>query len=65
MQSLTHRPDRCANVAGIGLLNWTALATVLASCSEDAGREEERDYARRALDWLRGRGIEHNVGHAG
>jgi len=63
--SLAHRQDGCANVSGIGLLHWAALASALASCSECATREEEREYARRALEWLRGRGIERDEGHAG
>ena len=53
----SHRPDKLANLAGVSRLTWTDLAEVLADAATDAGREDERQYAERALAWLRGRGI--------
>ena len=51
----SHRPDRLANLAGVSRLTWADLAEVLADAATDAGREDEREYAARALAWLRGR----------
>ena len=51
----SHRPDRLANLAGVSRLTWADLAEVLADAATDAGREDERQYAARALTWLRGR----------
>jgi hypothetical protein len=52
-----HRPDQLRNLAGISLLTWAHLGEVLADAADDAPREDERAYAARARDWLRGRGI--------
>jgi len=54
-QLASHRPDRLANLAGISRLAWADLGEVLADAATDAGREDERQYAERALAWLRGR----------
>ena len=53
----SHRPDRLANLAGVSLLTWAQLAEVLSDASEDAGHEDERRYAKRALEWMKGRGL--------
>ena len=52
----SHRPDKLANLAGISRLTTADLAEVLSDAATDAGREDERQYAQRALEWLRGRG---------
>jgi hypothetical protein len=53
----SHRPDKLANLAGISRLTTADLGEVLSDAATDAGREDERQYAERALQWLRGRGL--------
>jgi hypothetical protein len=50
-----HRPDKVQNLAGVSLLSWSQVADVLRDASESAGREHEREYATRALEWLESR----------
>jgi hypothetical protein len=52
-----HRPDGLANLRGVSLLTWAQLAEVLADAREGARRDDEREYAARAAEWLRGRGV--------
>lgn len=49
---LSHRTDRLRNLTGISLMTWAQLGVVLAEAKQAAGREDERAYAARALDWL-------------
>ena len=55
-----HRPDGLANIAGVSTLRWTDLIEVLTGAAEVASRDDERDYARRALAWLGERGLVSN-----
>ena len=50
-----HRPDKVQNLAGVSLLTWSQVADVLRDASESAGRDHEREYAMRALEWLESR----------
>lgn len=50
-----HRPDGLHNVQAIGQLTWKDLEHVLAEASKAAERDDERDYAARAVAWLRER----------
>jgi hypothetical protein len=53
-----HRPDGLANLRGVSLLRWPDLADILGGVAHaQATRDDERPYARRAHDWLRGRGL--------
>lgn len=54
---LPHRPDRLPNLKGIGRLTWADLAAALSQCSQVAAREDERHFAKRALEWLETRRI--------
>lgn len=54
---LPHRPDKLSNLRGVGLLTWADLAAVLSDCSRLAAREDERRFAKRAMEWLETRGI--------
>ncbi len=51
IQMLPHRPDRLVNVKGIGLLRWSDLAAILSDCARTATREDERQVAKRAVEW--------------
>jgi len=57
LRRLPHRPDGLANLRGTGLLRWSQLAAVLAECADAAPRADERAYAQRAVDWLKGKRI--------
>jgi hypothetical protein len=51
-----HRPDGLPNLRGVSHLRWSDLADILAGVARaHATRDDERPYARRAHDWLRGR----------
>jgi hypothetical protein len=52
-----HRKDGLRNLAAIGLLKWYDLSEVLRQAGDQAGREDERAYASRALTWLRDKGL--------
>jgi hypothetical protein len=52
-----HRPDGLTNLHGVGSLSWNDCATVLTMVNASASRTDEREYAVRALEWLRERGI--------
>jgi hypothetical protein len=54
---LPHRSDELKNLAGIGVLTWADLGTVLETAAAGARRHDERAYAARARDWLMQRGI--------
>lgn len=54
---LPHRVDRLANLKEIGLLTWTDMAAILSDCYKSAPREDERYFAKRALEWLSTKGI--------
>jgi hypothetical protein len=56
-EQLEHRKDACANLKGIGVLTWADCARALEACSKTANREEERQFALRALEWMRSRGV--------
>jgi hypothetical protein len=57
LPSLPHRPDRMTNIKGCGLLRWRDVADVLQASAEGAPRDDERGYARRAVGWMRERGL--------
>jgi hypothetical protein len=57
LQRLPHRPDQLANLRGTGLMRWSHLFAVLSECAESAPRNDERAYARRAVEWLKGKRI--------
>ncbi len=58
-----HRPDGLANLSGVGKLTWSDLAATLAVASKDASRSDEREFAKRALEWLAQKDIvPNNVG---
>lgn len=52
-----HRPDGLANLRGVGSLTWAELSDILKVVSESQAREDEREFARRAFDWLKKKGI--------
>ena len=52
-----HRPDGLTNLEAVGLLNWTDVAAVLVELADSAPREDERPFARRAAEWLEGKGL--------
>jgi hypothetical protein len=54
---LAHRPDGMKNVKGCGLLRWRDVADVLQVCGNSTPRDDERGYARRAVGWMRERGL--------
>jgi hypothetical protein len=47
-----HRPDGLSNVQAVSQLTWNDLHEVLKEAFDKAEREDEREYARRAGDWL-------------
>ena len=57
LRRLPHRPDQLANLRGIGLLRWSHLNAVLAQSATGAPRADERAYAQRAVEWLKGKRI--------
>ena len=52
-----HRPDQLANLRGVTLLTWPDVAAVLAHARDSIVRTDERHYAERALEWMRGKGL--------
>jgi hypothetical protein len=54
---LAHRTDGLSNLKDIGWLKWNDLAAVLSDCRQLAPREDERYFAKRALEWLSTKGI--------
>jgi hypothetical protein len=52
-----HRPDRLSNLAGIGALTWKHLFEVLETVAGSTARDDEREFARRATDWLAAKGL--------
>jgi hypothetical protein len=52
-----HRPDRLPNLCAINSLTWADLASVLLAAASSDARDDERQYATRALEWLQGKGI--------
>jgi hypothetical protein len=57
LPALPHRPDGMKNIKGVGLLRWRDVAEVLQAAADDAPRDDERGYARRAVGWMRERGL--------
>jgi hypothetical protein len=57
LPSLPHRPDGMTNIKGCGRLLWRDIASVLRVAGEEAPRDDERVYARRALGWMGERGL--------
>jgi hypothetical protein len=55
--TLPHRPDGMNNIKGCGRLLWRDIASVLRVAGEEAPRDDERVYARRALGWMGERGL--------
>jgi hypothetical protein len=47
-----HRPDGLKNLKAISLLKWDDLLEVLRHAADTAPRDDERVYARRAIDWM-------------
>lgn len=54
---LPHRPDGMTNIKGCGLLRWRDVADVLQAAADGSPRDDERVYARRAVGWMRERGL--------
>jgi hypothetical protein len=52
-----HRPDGLANLAAVGRLTWQDLSAVLDIAANSDAREDEKQYPRRAREWLRERKI--------
>jgi hypothetical protein len=52
-----HRPDGLPNLKAIGSIVWSDLADVLSAAHELAERHDEKEYAKRAVEWLAGKGI--------
>jgi hypothetical protein len=52
-----HRKDGINNLGDVGPLKWFDLSEVLGQAADQAGREDERAYASRALAWLRDKGL--------
>ena len=52
-----HRPDQLANLRGVTLLTWPDVAAVLPHARYSIVRTDERHYAERALEWMRGKGL--------
>jgi hypothetical protein len=50
-----HRPDGLANLAGVGVLTWNDLGVAIRGAYDAATREDERQYAMRAWDWMKGK----------
>ncbi|MEA3210750.1 MAG: hypothetical protein QOE70_3807 [Chthoniobacter sp.] len=57
LEQVKHRTDGLANVKHLGLLTWAGLSSVLGKSSERATREDEKQYALRAIQWLKEKGI--------
>ena len=49
---LRHRPDQLANLKGIGHVTWGDMIDILRECGTHAPKEDERQTAKRAEDWL-------------
>jgi hypothetical protein len=60
-ERLPHRPDRLTNLREVSSLTWADLATVLQHARTSETREEERQFAVRAAEWLSTRGIVDNA----
>ncbi len=58
----SHRPDGLENLRSIGVLEWQQLGRVLASAAATARNEDECEIARRALAWLREKGLAESAG---
>jgi len=58
----SHRPDGLDNLQSIGVLEWHQLGRVLASAATTAPNEDECEIARRALAWLREKGLAESAG---
>lgn len=58
----SHRPDGLQNLHGVSRLTWGNLAEVLDDAAQDAPLESERQYAARALDWMRERKLAPGAG---
>jgi hypothetical protein len=56
-----HRPDGLKNLRGVSRLTWANLAEILDDAAQDASLEAERQYASRALHWMRERKLAHDV----
>jgi hypothetical protein len=56
-EALKHRQDRLDNIAAIGELQWSDVASVLHAAAYNAPREDERHYPKVALEWLAKKGI--------
>jgi hypothetical protein len=52
-----HRPDGLSNLRAVSLLTWSTLAKVLKSAAASSAREDEKEFAARAVAWLETRGI--------
>lgn len=54
---LPHRYDGLQNLRGIGHVTWHDMAGILRQCESEAKYDDERQTARRAAEWLAGKGI--------
>jgi len=52
-----HRPDGLQNLRGVSRLTWSNLAEVLDDAAQYAALDAEKQYASRALGWMRERGL--------
>jgi hypothetical protein len=53
----SHRPDGLANLKAVTLLTWADLGDILTAAMNSTRRGDERNYAKRALAWLREKGL--------
>jgi len=54
---LTHRRDHVRNLKCVGALYWQHLRDALIDACEDSKRDDEKSYARRAVEWLEAKRI--------
>jgi hypothetical protein len=52
-----HRADGLRNLRAVTLLTWLDLGRILALCMDSARRDDEREYAQRAIAWIKAKGL--------
>lgn len=57
LSCLPHRTDGLENLKGIGHITWSHMAKILRQCETQAELEDEKQTARRAVEWLDAKGI--------
>jgi hypothetical protein len=53
-----HRPDGLKNLRAVTLLTWANLLDVLRFAEARGARLDEREYASRAISWMRKKGLD-------